>query len=235
MKKAWYAALVSLASASLGLAQLDSNSITIDASRAIGLQADQAVFSLDVKSGLDVSLDDVLAALEGSGITMANLSSIRGQGPSLLPATTNDRGLVWVFNVTVPLNRITAETASLTALQRTISIRNNGLSLSFDVMGSQVSPQRQQPDQCPIEGLLADALSQARKLGEAAGVSVGPVIALSDGSSSPGSYFGLNSYPGIGFAIQSSGASSIGAFRYVNPPRVLFCFISVKFQLLRYQ
>ena len=60
----------------LAFGQLDSNSITVTASRNASLQPDQAVFAVSVQSGISASLDDVLAALQGSGITAANLSSV---------------------------------------------------------------------------------------------------------------------------------------------------------------
>src|SRR5713101_5729271 len=65
-----------LASASLVFAQADSNSITVNASRNANLQADQAVFNVSVTSGLNASIDDVLGALQGSGITLANFTGI---------------------------------------------------------------------------------------------------------------------------------------------------------------
>ena len=62
--------------ASLAFGQLDSNSVTVTASRGVSVQADQAVFGVFVDSGLNTSLDDVLAALQGSGITVANFSGV---------------------------------------------------------------------------------------------------------------------------------------------------------------
>src|ERR1700682_1639233 len=56
-------------SVSLAYGQLDSNSITITASRNTAVEPDQVVFSVGVSAGLNSSLDDVLAALAGSGIT----------------------------------------------------------------------------------------------------------------------------------------------------------------------
>src|SRR5260370_9045761 len=61
----------------LAFGQLDSNSITVTASRNIAPgQPDQTVLSVQVSSGLDTSLDDVLGALQGSGITVANFSGL---------------------------------------------------------------------------------------------------------------------------------------------------------------
>src|SRR5260370_8701219 len=67
---------ISLASASLVSAQTDSNSITVVASRNASLQADQAVFGVAVTSGLNASFEDVLGALQGSGLTLANFTGV---------------------------------------------------------------------------------------------------------------------------------------------------------------
>ena len=67
-----------LLSGSLVFGQLDSNSITVTASRSVTFQPDQIVFSVDVSSPLDTSLDDVIAALASSGtIAAPNDAAIR--------------------------------------------------------------------------------------------------------------------------------------------------------------
>src|SRR5260370_31326366 len=85
-KKALFLALVS---GSLAFAQLDSNSITVSASRSGTLQPDQALFVVSVQSDLNTSLNDVLAALQGSGITSANFSGVSGNsGFTISPVQT---------------------------------------------------------------------------------------------------------------------------------------------------
>ena len=56
--------------------QLDSNSVTVSATRSMTQQPDQVLFGVTVQSGLNTSLDDVVAALQGSGITAANFSAV---------------------------------------------------------------------------------------------------------------------------------------------------------------
>ena len=63
-------------SASLLFGQLDSNSVTVTASRSTNVQPDQVLFAVYVTSRLSTSLDDVLAALKTSGITIANFSGV---------------------------------------------------------------------------------------------------------------------------------------------------------------
>ncbi len=64
-------------SAPLLFGQLDSNSVTVSASQSVNLQPDQVLFGLSLTTSLNATLDDVLAALKGSGITIANFFRTR--------------------------------------------------------------------------------------------------------------------------------------------------------------
>src|SRR5258708_1403771 len=107
--------LALLAFASLISAQTDSNSITVTASRNPNLQADQTVFSVSVISGLNTTFEDVLGALQGSGISLANFTGVT-TGPFYVigvpqPATdvtpaTPPPTLHWSFTLPVPLSQI---------------------------------------------------------------------------------------------------------------------------------
>ena len=63
---------------------MESNTLTISATRSTYLQPDQVVFSLSVSSPVSTGLDQVVAALSGLGITSANLS---GVGSNATPPT----------------------------------------------------------------------------------------------------------------------------------------------------
>ena len=153
------AILVFASCCSLAFAQLDSNSITVSASNNVTLQPDQAIFSVSVTSGLTTGFDDVLAALQGSGITAANLSGVTtqndfavlsgGPGGQIPPPM-----LTWSFTLTSPLTNTKSTVASLTTLQQNIAKANNGLTLSFSIVGTQVSQQLAQSQTCSIPSLL---------------------------------------------------------------------------------
>src|ERR1039457_5845555 len=99
-------------SASLAFGQIDSNAVTVTASRNANLQADQVLFGVGVTSGFNVSLDDVVAALAGSGITVANFSSVSSQqglvftGPVVPNPPALQPMLQWNFALPVPLARL---------------------------------------------------------------------------------------------------------------------------------
>ncbi len=77
--------------ASLAFAQLDSNSVIVTTtSNSSTLQPDQVLFIVNVNAPLTSSLNNVLAALAGSGITQANLSGSSNQAYFPVGAVTNN-------------------------------------------------------------------------------------------------------------------------------------------------
>src|SRR5260370_35821053 len=114
--------LALLAFASFISAQTDSNSITVTASRNPNLQADQAVFGVSVSSGLNASLEDVLGALQGSGITLANFTGVFSPpGPIVftipvigIAPIAPTPSLQWSFTLAVPLSKIKDTITTLT-------------------------------------------------------------------------------------------------------------------------
>jgi uncharacterized protein YggE len=211
-------------------AQLDSNSVTVSATRSMSQQPDQVLFAVSVQSGLNTSLDDVVTALQGSGITAANFSGVSvgpnvifaGVGPQPVPPSTIVAPpMQWIFALPAPLAKIKDTIAMLTALQKSIALQNNGLMLSFNVQGAQVSTQAQQSHVCPTSDLLADATTQGQKLAAAAGLSLGSVLAMASGTSVSGS---------VGTPIAVSAVLS-----FAPPVLPSVCSMIVKFALLRFQ
>jgi hypothetical protein len=205
-----------LVSLSLAFGQVDSNSITVTASRNnASAQPDQAVFNIQVNSGLDKSLDDVIAALQGSGITSANFQGLSayflsnsGSGTGTTPPP---QSLTWLFQLAAPLAKVKDTITTLSSLQAKIAAQNNGLALSFSIQGTQSSAQ---PAACSLPDLLTSARTQAQNLAEGAGVSVGNILAMSSSTT------GVTPLAGISGILL--GAS-------VAP-----CTLTVKFGLLRY-
>lgn len=204
---------------SLACAQLDSNSITVSASNNATLQPDQAVFSVSVTSPLTVGLDDILTALAGSGITSANFSGVSTQSLYLVVNQPPTPTLVWLFSVTSPLTSTKATVASLTTLEQNIAKANNGLTLSFSIVGTQVSQQLAQSQTCSLASLIASATTQAQALAAAAGLQLGAILALSSSTSN---------------VVSSSQLISSGAFvstvlNSTPPP----CAVTLKFNVTR--
>ena len=221
----WYLALPVLA-----FAQLDDNTLTVTASRQLpALQPDQVVIAVAVESDPTATLDDVLAVLNGSGITAANLSIATSVG-----GTSSD----WVFRLTVPLAKLNA---SLAALQKVVNA--SSLAAAYAVESLQVSPALQASQQCPYPALVSDAQSQAQRLAAALGGSVGPIVALSDGGSLNGGQAGtaaLYQYAGFGFIGTGSGTGiyiPVSEFLQLasfapQPSATTTCTMVVQFSLL---
>jgi len=205
--------LVLLVSSSLAFAQLDSNTVTVTSSQTSNLQPDQVVFAVTVNSGLSASLDDIVAALQGSGITIGNFSSVSTSFPANVQSSAM---LQWSFVLAVPLAKMKDAITSLAGLQQAISGKRNGLSLSFNVQGVQVSTQLQQSQTCSISDLLSNARTQAQKLTDAAGLTLGVILGMSSGTSTS-----------AGNAIPSFSSPQSWA---TTPPN---CTVAVKFAVLR--
>jgi hypothetical protein len=176
MRKLLISALV--LSSSLAFGQTDSNSITVTASpNYTSGPPDQAVFGVLVTSSLDTTLDGVIALLQGTGITAANLQSLNeytnymGSPPQLTET------FQWRFTFTVPFAKNKDTIATLTSLQATIAKNNNGVTMSFSIQGTQSSAPA--PPACSLSDLLTSAKTQAQKLADGAGVSLGNILAMS--------------------------------------------------------
>lgn len=197
-------------------AQLDSNSVTVTASRNFTQQPDQTVFAVQVNSGLNTSLEEVIAALQGSGIGPGNFSRVSTPGGFVLGTGAPPQPMLeWDFTLPVPIAKTKDTTMALTALQQSLAQKNSGLTLSFYIQGSQVSQQLQQSQTCPVADLLADARAQAQKLASATGLGAGNVLAISSTTVSTVTN---------GVAITTLGYS----------PYAPVCSITVKFALGRF-
>jgi uncharacterized protein YggE len=173
--------------------QLNLNTVTVSASPGTSPQPDEAVFSVSVTAALDQSLDDIVKALSGTGITPANLSGVQTGLPvnPLIVTLPLRTGLTWTFQLTVPLNKIKDTSTTLAALQKSLVQSKSGLSLSFAVQSSQVSAQQRQ--NCDLAALIADARARAQDVANAAGFTVGTVVGAAGNIA--------NSVPGCGLTV----------------------------------
>jgi hypothetical protein len=189
--------------------QLDDNTLTVTSSRALTFQPDQVAISVTASFESTAALDDVLAAVASAGITLANLSNVSTYNLPL-NAGQNRQTNEWFFVLQVPFSKLGGELTSLGAVQQSIG-KNSARSLSYYVQGTQVSPQLSATGVCPYAALFQDAGAQAQTLASAAGVMLGPVVAVSDGSSV---------YPAIGVAVGylvPTAAFRVGDFQIADP------------------
>jgi len=156
-----------LAAASSAFAQLDSNVLTITASRQLNVQPDQVSLSMYVTTDANQTLDNVLSALQGTKITAADLSSVN---------TAAGSELQWLFTPTVSFSDLNKVLAALGALQA-----NGPITVNYFYLNATASQQAVASQPCPYPALINDAQTQAQKLAAAAGVTVGPIVSLAQG------------------------------------------------------
>lgn len=194
--------------------QLPSYTVTISSTRQVVLQPDQVLFGLSVSSGPGTNLSQVVTALASLGITSTNLNGVQNSGPTTLQ---------WSFSLATPLTSLSATINSLTMLEQTIGQNNSGLALTFYMAGTQISQQLQQSAARSNSDLIADATAQAQKLVAAAGMTLGPILKLSNTPSNP-TGAGLVGYVLFG---------TLSDFLLGVAPLPINCSLSVQFQLLR--
>jgi len=225
-----YLIVICLASASLLFGQLESDTLTFQSSRDIYLQPDEVIFSLSLTSSADTTFDQIVASLQGSGVSPADFTGVMTW--RIDPSASAPNGLLWSFTSGVPFAMLKATVASLNAIQTSLA-KTSGVVLTFQPQGSRVSPELRRAQTCSLRDLVADAQVQAKGLA-AAGYLLGPILAISDTDS-----VGL---PGVvEFAV---GASPAGSGTGISPTGfqlstvvstspTLRCLAEVKFKLIR--
>ena len=158
-----------------GVSQSAVNTITVTAQRNIAAQPDQVAFNVAVNAPLTATRDDVLAALAGSGIGLANFSSVYTSYQSI-GAGPSTQVLQWSFTVTAPISALKDEIGLLNGLQQ--SIGKNGFSLSYNISGLQTSAQAQQAQTCSQADLISDARAQAQTIAAAASMRVMSIVSM---------------------------------------------------------
>jgi len=170
-----------LFAARLAAADLDSNSVTVTATRTVSAQPDQVALSVDLLATPDVALDDVLARLKGSGITAADLNGVyTSYGVQYVAA---NRFLDWNFNLNVAFTKMKDTLKALKALQTSIPAIQDSPALTFSVTGTRYSADALAAQSCPLPALVSDARRQADAMASAAGMKTGAIVSLTDGSS----------------------------------------------------
>ena len=168
---------------SFAFAQLDSNSITVTASRTNSLQPDLALFSATVTADPSATVNDVLNALQPLHVSINDLSSVGNNGYAVANQVTLD----WSFSLSAPLSNLKDTVATLTKLQGTIGQTNKSFhfSLWFSFNGTTFSPQAQQSQPCVIADLVNDARTKATGMANAAGRTLSSVLAVSGMTAPP--------------------------------------------------
>jgi hypothetical protein len=169
------AAILFLMTAAAGLAQLENDTITTTAQSADPGKMDQASVRVCVAAEDGVGLDEVLGAVQSLGISERNLVTA-GADPGWYCPYPEPPKLytLWQFTYSVPLTKIQQ---ALAALVRAKAAPPPGLYMGYGVEAGWSAAA-----ECALPTLLSQARRHAETVAAAAGLRVGAVVALSDGS-----------------------------------------------------
>jgi hypothetical protein len=210
------AAILLLLASAAAFAQLDNDTITITALQPDPGQTYQASVSVCLAAEIGTGLDEVLAPLHGLGISERNLVSAGGVQGWYCPYTEpSEKPYVWwQFAYSAPLRTIQQTFATLA--QTKASLRP-GLYLAYAVERDwSAAPE------CAVPTLLSQARRHAENVAAAAGLRVGAVVALSDGTVDV-------SYGSVG-----ASASALAAANMITTTvSVARCQVIAQFKLLR--
>ncbi len=215
-----------VAAASLAFAQFD-DTITVTASRSVNLQPDQVVLTLSLDTPQTAPLDNVLALLAGTGLTAAEVISVSSVSvaPSLAMQITR-----WTVTFSLPFSQLTGTLSALTQAQQALS-GNPAMNLTYAVLATQVSQELQAAQACPFPALVSAARRQAQAMAAAAGVSVGPIMALSQGSAGAAPVSIVPVIRSGDFSVANINGT-LSSFLIANPAPVPACVLTVQFKLL---
>ena len=160
----------------------DDNTLTVTASRPRSVQPDQVLISVTVTAPATAGPDDVLAAITGSGATLSDLTPGYAQNQVELEDPFITAGSSWPFLIPTSFDGLKTVLTALAADQQTAQQKNTGFDISFSVAGTQISSALQAAQSCPYTSLFGDAQSQGTAVASAAGMGLGEVVGLSDGS-----------------------------------------------------
>ena len=168
------AAFLFMVAAAPLFAQLDNDTITITASRAVSaVGPDEVRLLVTVTADPGKSLEEVLSALEGLGLTERDLMGVGPIGTCTSTLGCPDIPLEWWFETTNPIGDLKQMLAKMSGLDLT---GRSGLSVAYSI----TSDASAAPD-CPLAALISQARQQAQSVAAAAGLGAGSVVALSDG------------------------------------------------------
>jgi len=154
---------VVLVSVAFGQVNTSSGSVSVTAGPSQTPPPDQVTFTVAIDSGLTLTLDDLLAALKGSGLGATNFVNVY----------YNQQVLEWTFQVAVPLSAMKAETGVLQGLQNSLK----PLIVNYSVQGAQTSTQAL-VQSCSLSDLVSTARTQAKQLAMAANLPLGNLAAV---------------------------------------------------------
>src|SRR5438093_9875510 len=112
--------LLLFAFVTVAFGQLDSDTLMITSSRTLNTVVDLVQVTVNVNTGTDASLDDVLSVLKETEITAANLSGVYSSSSGVFTTSFGfqlTQSTQWTFTVTESLSKLKSTLAALARVQ----------------------------------------------------------------------------------------------------------------------
>jgi uncharacterized protein DUF541 len=164
------------------------DAITVTATRIAQVDAGQAIFSVNVGADFGTTVEQVVQAIQSTGITAQDLV---GVNPYYGPSGPSPARVTYAFNFSVGLAKFKDTITQLDAARRSLLAGTTNLELQYSLWGIFASDAAQEEVRRRLlPQLMADARAKAEDLAKAAGVTLGAVLGVTDLSSASGFYPG---------------------------------------------
>lgn len=165
-----------------------ADAIAVVAGRTVDLAPGEVTFMFGVIASSDISLDQVLEATKSLELTSRHLMGVSSQqfGPG-----PDQVRLVYQFSLTTEFSRFRETNDKLAALRRSLVVSTPAMELqTLSIAISPTEASREQARQRLVPQLIADARQRGEELAQAAGLSLGRILGLSEASTAPIGYIG---------------------------------------------
>jgi len=203
--------LLFFAAACAAFAQLDTNVITVTASRQMNVPPDQAYIAVTFPAGDTQTLN-----LLSQSFPITNLTNTPGPGADQQQ---------WAFTFVVAVQDLTKTISSLHAMA------SENKSISYYVQGTTTSAQASAAQQCPYPTLINDAREQAAKLATAAGMTLGQIVSMAQTNTATQSPGGVRSGGFVAFLTTIPNPYVATVSSIITSPIAASCSLTVQFAL----
>jgi len=200
--------LLLFAASLAALGQTTTDGISTSASKTIIVPPDEAVFNVVATTTVDVLEQQVVEALQDTGITAQNLVSLASSQDYYVPVPPQPprpSQLYYQFGVTVPFAKMRETIDKLEALRKKLPANFSDLQFTSQANASQKIVDDARRNLIPQ--LMAEARRKAEFLANAANVNLGNIQSVSDSSSLP--YAVVGALPRAAVSLVLGGANGV--------------------------
>ena len=216
-----------LAAATAAFGQLDTNTLTIAASSTASAQTSNATVQVDVLLPQASTFQDAVNIVQGAGFTADDFTYVSsyGYGSSVGIEAAAAPTVDWTLSRTVRATEVPSVLAALDAASK----KQPSGTVSYSVSNAAAPA----PD-CAYTALIGAAQSQARKVADAAGVKLGGIVSIEQGTQTPVAALFVSAVYAVDNPFASLGGIGlpVSGVPYVSTPlQSSGCIVTVQFQI----